>query len=111
MKILLAWVRLRRELTGRNQPSDNLTAEELTRLARWANAYRAEAIYGADNGKRWEFARYLVETGRLSEELVRDAAASAHDDVELRSWRRIFTKQRVGLDSDEDLVRPALRQL
>ncbi len=111
MKTLLTWLRSRRQLPDRRGLTHELTAEELTRLARWANAYRAEASYGADDGKKWEFARYLVETGRLNEELVGDADASAHGDVELRRWRRVLTKQRVGLDSHEDLVRPALRQL
>jgi hypothetical protein len=52
----------------RTDPADHLTAEELKRLARWAQAYRAEAEYGAENGKKWGFARYLVETGRLNED-------------------------------------------
>src|SRR5215471_13535125 len=35
---------------------------------------------------------------------------STHDQVELGAWRRISTEQRVGLQSDEDLVAAALRE-
>jgi hypothetical protein len=48
-------------------PSGNLTAQEITQLTRWAVAYHAEAAFGAEDGKRWAFARYLCQTGRLSE--------------------------------------------
>ena len=44
-----------------------LTQEELVRLTRWKWAYEAESAFGADDGKRWAFARYLRRSGRLSE--------------------------------------------
>lgn len=49
-------------------PFADLSVDELLRLARWASAYHAEAIHGAEDGKRWVFARYLLHTRRLNEE-------------------------------------------
>jgi hypothetical protein len=56
---------------GKNPTDANgtLTVVELERLADWAEAYRAEAMYGAQDGKKWAFARYLRKTHRLSEAL------------------------------------------
>jgi hypothetical protein len=45
-----------------------LTPLEVSRLARWSNAYRAESVFGAVEGRRWAFAKYLVETRRLNED-------------------------------------------
>jgi len=53
---------------ARSRLPRDLTPQELTRLVRWANAYRAEVVFGATNGKAWAFARYLVQTGRLNED-------------------------------------------
>jgi hypothetical protein len=44
-----------------------LTRAELIRLARWSEAYRAEAMYGAEDGKKWAFARFLKNTHRINE--------------------------------------------
>jgi hypothetical protein len=77
VKTLLGWLRSRRPPRQRTDAASQLTDAELTRLARWANAYRAEAVYGAEDGKRWAFARYLVETGRLNEDRSLEPAASA----------------------------------
>jgi len=57
-----------RRVHDRAGPFANLTLEELLRLARWASAYHAEAIHGAEDGKRWVFARYLLHTRRLNED-------------------------------------------
>ncbi len=48
-------------------PSGNLTAQEIKQLTRWAIAYHAEAAYGAEDGKKWAFARYLSVTRRINE--------------------------------------------
>jgi len=64
------WFGLRstRRLPDGAGPFANLSVEELIRLARWASAYGAEAVHGAEDGKKWAFARYLLHTRRLNEE-------------------------------------------
>ena len=68
--VLDAWFRHRssRPRLAPTHASGTLTAHEVLRLTRWAHAYRAESAFGAVDGKRWAFARYLVETRRLNED-------------------------------------------
>ncbi len=49
-------------------PSGKLTAQEIKQLTWWAIAYHAEAAYGAEDGKKWAFARYLCMTRRINED-------------------------------------------
>jgi len=51
-------------------PSGILTAQEIRQLTRWAISYHAEAAYGGEDGKKWAFARYLCQTGQISESCV-----------------------------------------
>lgn len=52
----------------RRSPADDLTPHEMMRLARWASAYHAEVAFGAEDGKKWAFARYLSDSGRINED-------------------------------------------
>ena len=69
---------------GRDNAFDRLTPREERRLAWFANAYHAEAAFGADDGKRWAFARYLAETRRLTE--TADSGTVQDDGDFGRSW-------------------------
>jgi hypothetical protein len=57
-----------RQHHNRRNPSENLTPHEMMRLARWASAYHAETAFGAEDGKKWAFARYLSDTRRINED-------------------------------------------
>lgn len=61
---MVAWIQWQPD---RRRRPDILTPAERLRLTRWSEAYRAEAVYGAEDGNKWAFARYLRLSGRLSE--------------------------------------------